>query len=187
MTNNDRTKNSPGLDLSLTPDQHDLLLAALTSNRSPAMSTGAMPPNRGANSTEPNVGRANTNPIQGRRSLDATRTSTELHNSSVQVSPLFGGVGSDGFDESPLLDFEPDDEGYWETSAEKLFGNLPGASNDEEGDLHDKRKSPEDDEDDESGHKRREGEDKSAKKAGRKPLTGEPTTVRRHSLISIRG
>ncbi|MCJ1469547.1 DNA-binding transcription factor yap1 [Pseudocyphellaria aurata] len=179
MTNNDRTKNSPGIDLSLTPDQHGLLLAALSSNRSPAMpSTGATPSTRAANSTEPKVGRANTNPTQGRQSLDANRTSGELQNSSAQVSPLFGGVGSDGFDESPLLDFEPDDEGYWETSAEKLFGNLPGASNDEEGDLHDKRKVPEDDDDDESGHKRREGEDKSVKKAGRKPLTGEPTSVK---------
>lgn len=110
-----------------------------------------------------------------------------MHNSPLQESPSYGAIGSDGFDESPLLDFDPDDATfeYWNNSTEKLFGSLPGAPNDEEGDLHDKRKSPEDDEDEDSGHKRREGEDKSAKKPGRKPLTGEPTTVRFHPLTSI--
>lgn len=179
-----RTKNPPDPDLSLTPDQQDLLLTALASNRPQAMSnTSTMSSNRVSNSTKPSVDRVSSSPNQGRQSLDAARTNIELHRSPLQESPGLGGVSSDGFYESPLLDFELDDGSYdWENSAEKLFGNLPGASNDEEGDLHDKRKSPEEEEDEESGHKRREGEDKSAKKPGRKPLTGEPTTVSYHSF-----
>lgn len=176
-----RTKNPPDPDLSLTPDQQDLLLTALASNRPQAMSnTSTMSSNRVSNSTKPSVDRVSSSPNQGRQSLDAARTNIELHRSPLQESPGLGGISSDGFYESPLLDFELDDGSYdWENSAEKLFGNLPGASNDEEGDLHDKRKSPEEEEDEESGHKRREGEDKSAKKPGRKPLTGEPTTKRK--------
>lgn len=187
MMSNNRTNNFPGPDLSLTPDQQDLLLTALASNRPHAMSnSNAMSSNPVFNSTKPSVGHANSDPSQGRQSLDATRTNPELHKSPLQESPSIGGIGSDGFDESPLLDFEVDDENYdWDNSAEKLFGSLPGAPNDEEGDLHDKRKSPEDEEDEESVHKRREGEDKSAKKPGRKPLTGEPTTVKVHSITLI--
>lgn len=187
MMSNNRTKNPPGPDLSLTPDQQDLLLTALASNRPHAMSNSTnMSANQMSNSTKPSVGHANSNPNQGRQSLDTTRPNTELYKSPLQESPGFGGVGSDEFDESPLLDFELDEGNYdWENSAEKLFGSLPGAPNDEEGDLHDKRKSPEDDEDEENGHKRREGEDKSAKRPGRKPLTGEPTTVRFHLLTLI--
>ena len=184
MMNNDPTNNRPGPDLSLTPDQQDLLLTALASNRPQAKAnSNARSSNPLSNSTKPSVSHANSDPIQQRKSLDATRTNPELYKSPLQESPSFGGVGSDGFDESPLLDFEVDDENYdWDNSGEKLFGSLPGAQNDEEGDLHDKRKSPEDEEDEESGHKRREGEDKSAKRPGRKPLTGEPTTVKVYSL-----
>lgn len=183
---NDRSKNPSGPDLSLTPDQQDLLLTALASNRSHPMSnTKAMSSNQVSNGTKPGVGRANSNPMQGRQSLDAIRPSPDLYQSPVQGSPGFGGIGSDEFSESPLLDFELDDGNYdWENSAEKLFGSLPGAPNDDEGDLHDKRKSAEE-EDEESGHKRREGEDKSAKRPGRKPLTGEPTTVILHPLTVV--
>lgn len=193
MMSNTRTKNPPGPDLSLTPVQQDLLLTALASNRSLAMSdanamnSNPMPSDRVSNNTTPAMGRANSHPNQGRQSLDATRTNAELYNSPLQESPSYGTIGSDGLDESPLLDFDPDDANfdYWNNNAEKLFGSLPGAPNDEEGDLHDKRKNPEDEEDEDSGHKRREGEDKSAKKPGRKPLTGEPTTVRYHSTRSM--
>lgn len=187
MMSNGRTKNHSGPDLSLTPVQQDLLLTALASNRSQALpNSTTMFSDRVSNSTKPSVDRANSNLNQG-QGLDATRTNTELYKSPLQESPGFGGVGSDGFEESPIIGFDPGDGSFdfWNNSAENMFGSLPGAANDEEGDLHDKRKSPEDEEDEEGGHKRREGEDKSAKKPGRKPLTGEPTTVIFHGRKRI--
>lgn len=187
MTSNGRKKNNSGPDLSLTPVQQDLLLTALASNRSQALpNSTTMSSDRLSNSNKPSVNFANSNRNQG-QGRDATRTNTELYKSPLQESPGVGGVGIEGFDESPLLDFDPDDGSFdfWNNSAEKMFGSLPGAANDEEGDLHDKRKNPEDEEDEEGGHKRREGEDKSAKKPGRKPLTGEPTTVIFHGRKRI--
>ena len=109
--------------------------------------------------------------------MDATSTGAKV---SSQVSPASGESKLENFDQSPFLDYDLDDGNPdWDANGDNLFGNLPGAFNDEDGDLHDKRKIAEDGKDgDEKGSKRREGEDKSAKKPGRKPSTGEPTTVR---------
>lgn len=111
--------------------------------------------------------------------MDVNSSMGELYKSPVQESPGSGAIGSDGFDDSPFLDYEVEDGSFdWENSGEQLFGSLPGAPLEEDGDLHEKRKLIEDeDEEGENGSKRWESEDKLAKKPGRKPLTGEPTTV----------
>ena len=178
MNTGPRIKKISGPDLSLTPDQHSLLLTALSSNRSPAMPNSNSNPSA-QNATRPPTGRADSKPTQGRRSLEATMTGTDLFKSPVQQSPQSGVIGSGSFEDSPFLDYELEDGSFdWDNNGDLMIGSLPGVAHEEEGDLHDKRKSPEDEEDEEEpGHKRREGEDKTAKKPGRKPLTGEPTTV----------
>ncbi len=124
--------------------------------------------------TSPVTARANSNPKQGRKSLDANLTNTELYKSPAQESSGSIINGSEEFD-SPLLDYDIEDANFdWDNSAGLLIGSLPEA-NEEEYDLHGKRKNTEDEE--VNVHKRREGDDKLAKKPGRKPMTGEPTTV----------
>lgn len=172
-------KKNSGPDLSLTPNQHSLLLTALSSNRSPGMPTSnPSPSGHGSNLAEPAAARADSKPEQGRRSLDVIVTGSDVFKSPVQQSPGSGALGSEGFDDSPFLDYELEDGSFdWDNSGDLMIGSLPGAPHDEEGDLHEKRKSPEDEEEEGTGNKRREGEDRTAKKPGRKPLTGEPTTV----------
>ncbi|KAJ5554749.1 bZIP transcription factor bZIP-1 [Penicillium sp. DV-2018c] len=80
-----------------------------------------------------------------------------------------------GDDESPFLDFTPELDFDYPSSA-NLIGDLPGSS---AYDIGEKRKSLDGKsalEAEETGKKRRESE---AKKPGRKPLTSEPTTKRK--------
>lgn len=147
-------------DLYLSPNQTDLLVAALTSNK-PTSTHSSMP------------------------ARNAETKSAETP--SGASGPSMPGSGRlDLSDESPFLDYPLDgegDESYNFDEEGQMFGDLP---DDDAADtvadayehLHDKRKSIDGaDEDDMGGGKRREGEDKTAKKPGRKPLTSEPTTV----------
>lgn len=176
---NGAPRNTSGIDLSLTPNQLDLLSTALASSRSSAMPKSNLQTNslrKEPNPMKPDHGSSSSN--QGRKSLDANLNNTDLYKSPMQESPSSVMLGSEEF-ESPLIDYDFDDGIYdWDNSAGLMIGSLPGAANEEENDLHEKRKSIEDD--NENTHKRREGEDKTAKKPGRKPMTGEPTTVRLH-------
>jgi AP-1-like factor len=143
--------------LYLSPNQQDLLLAALSSNN---------PDHKHQNGT-PRI-KTSQSPDQ---------------NSSGQSAPPSGGyentphMNAYGFgdDESPFLDFTPDVDFDFPGSAD-LIGDLPGSADYE---LGEKRKSLDgksDLEGEETGKKRRESE---AKKPGRKPLTSEPTTKRK--------
>lgn len=147
-------------DLYLSPNQTDLLVAALTSNKPIATRSNMPGGNSGAKSAETSAGASGPSmPGSGRLDLS---------------------------DESPFLDYPLDGEGddsYNFDEDGQMFGDLP---DDDAADtvadayehLHDKRKSIDGaDDDDTGGGKRREGEDKTAKKPGRKPLTSEPTTV----------
>lgn len=146
-------------DLYLSPDQQDLLMAALTSNQSPTMqrSSRAGAPARN---------------VQRTGSLSFTPGSM-----SDQTAPDSGRL--DFSDDSPFLDFNQDgdfDDSFEFDQNGQMIGDIPEDST--SNDLHDKRKSIDgQDEDDEGGGKRREGDDKTAKKPGRKPLTSEPTNV----------
>lgn len=168
-----RANNPPSPDLSLTSDQQALLLTALSSNRPTTMT-----PN--ANGLTRNSGTVNFGP--GYLTQDLTKdplrmdTTSSDANVTIKTSP---GSENSNLDQSPFLDHDLDEEHFdWDNDGAVLFGNLADAFNEDEGDLHEKRKNTEDERDGEqTGNKRREGEDKSAKKPGRKPLTGEPTTV----------
>jgi len=151
-------------DLFLSPNQQNLLVAALTSNQ----------------------------PSEKQRRSAAKATSAQALRNASHSPPAMSnnsapGSGRLDYDDSPFLDsyldgenedsFDFDDQG-------QMFGDLPeDGSNDngtaDPGHLHDKRKSMGglDDDDEEGGGKRREGEEKHSKKPGRKPLTSEPTSV----------
>ncbi|KAJ9640430.1 DNA-binding transcription factor yap1 [Coniosporium tulheliwenetii] len=93
-------------------------------------------------------------------------------------------------DDSPSIDFLDADGSFsfYNDPSDLMIGSLPGSGPgpqiDNDGEAHEKRKSPDDEnDDDENETKRREPDDKQAKKPGRKPLTSEPTTV---SLSCIR-
>ncbi|KAL2353462.1 AP1-like transcription factor-like protein [Cryomyces antarcticus] len=164
---------SDRFDPYLSPNQQDLLLAALTSNN---VNVQPHPP---------------ASQILKRSSSDSKEYQ---HNTDDSNMPLFvspqqqtsssSEFGAFGLDDSPFLDYLDADGNFDFDSNEhgQMIGNLPNDpnQNDYDGEVHDKRKSPEDDEDDEDGGgKRREGDDKTAKKPGRKPLTTEPTTKRK--------
>ncbi|KAF7714466.1 AP-1-like transcription factor [Penicillium ucsense] len=149
--------------LYLSPDQQDLLLAALSSNH-PA------PKQQSQNVQTPAV-KPNHSP--DRSSSYGASAPPSGGFESAQLSAL-------GFteDESPFLDFNPDLDFEFPDSA-NLIGELPGTAAPNEYDVGEKRKSMDGKSEvdgDENGKKRRESE---AKKPGRKPLTSEPTTKRK--------
>lgn len=155
------TESSRSPNLSLSPEQQNLLRAALASN--PKGSPGR--------STIPKKSKT-----ESPSTINITSNGNGSYTSPVQDAPDSGSLG---LEESPFLDHELDDGQFdWDESTENLFGDIPGLdSNDME--HHDKRKaSTENDSQEGATSKRREGEEKVAKKPGRKPLTQEPTTVR---------
>ena len=160
-----------GPDLTLTPDQEDLLRTALSSNN-PNKSS----PQLSHNGTS-NTKRSNSYPRQLQDSNGSMANEPNMFTSPAQDAPGSGQLGS--LDGSPFLDYELDDGNFdWDNSGDQLFGDLPGIDSYADGEHHDKRKASVDDEEEEEGtSKRREGDDKTAKKPGRKPMTGEPTTV----------
>lgn len=150
-------------DLYLSPQQKDLLVAALSSNQ-PTTKRVSMP--------------------------SATTDAKPEQTPGTASGPSMPGSGHlDLSDESPFLDYSLDGEGDDSFNFDgegRMFDDLP--EDDQAADtladayehLHDKRKSIDGaDDDDTGGGKRREGDDKTAKKPGRKPLTSEPTTVSR--------
>lgn len=154
-------------DLYLSPNQRDLLVAALTSN-------------------QPTTNRK----TMAKGNSEASKTDTPSGTSGTSMP----GSGHLDIDESPFLDYPLDgdvDESFNFDEEGQMFGDLPDddspdALADAYEHLHDKRKSIDGaDDDDTGGGKRREGEDKTAKKPGRKPLTSEPTTVSSFLILSL--
>ena len=166
-------------ELYLSPTEQDLLLTALQSNTPNSASYPSMKA-----VAKPNQSRQNSNSLQ-QQVITHASSGNNFYASPVQQTPGSGtfGSGNMSFDGSPFLDYDLDEGNFdWDIRGEQMIGNLPGAStsaDDEDGDLHDKRKNPgdEDADDDDGGGKRREGDDKTGKKPGRKPLTSEPTSV----------
>ena len=146
--------------LYFSPDQQDLLLAALSSNN-------PSPQNNGEQKS-----------AQG-------NTASKVHQSDgysgpdVFDSPSEGAPGSGrlafGSDGSPFGEFDLDHD-LDVNGNERLIGDIPDLPSDKL-ETREKRKSLDGREEEESGKKRREGDEKPSKKPGRKPLTSEPTTV----------
>jgi AP-1-like factor len=151
--------------LYLSPDQQDLLLAALSSNNQPQKQQ-----------TVTHNPEANQN---------LSHTPGHASSGSFSVSPPSGLDGSVnqsttfGYEDSPYLDLNPDFDLDF-LGNESLIGDLPPSlPSTEDYEPGDKRKDIDGQENDkeESGKKRRESDEKAAKKPGRKPLTSEPTSV----------
>ncbi|KAF9741131.1 hypothetical protein PMIN03_007625 [Paraphaeosphaeria minitans] len=159
----------------LDPNQQDLLLAALASNaqNSNDIFTTGLDAKQTMNGL-PNGQHFN---------FPVDNINQSFFTSPQQSTPAsaFNNIG--GLDESPFGDYLDGDANFDFDNADNgdlMIGELPGDSPDREGEVLEKRKSPDDDvEDAEGGGKRREGEAKEAKKPGRKPLTSEPTTKRK--------
>ncbi|KAK0707536.1 transcription factor PAP1-domain-containing protein [Lasiosphaeris hirsuta] len=152
------TRN-PLSEFILTPQQQNLLFAALNSNK--------------ANNAQPNSALAlsplsfQESPAQGLESVGSFQNSPDL-----EYEYDFAGADSS-------FDFSFD-----HSNQPKMIGDLPGSSSTKsdsaEMESPDKRSHPDDDDDDDNGGgKRRESEDKVAKKPGRKPLTTEPSSKRK--------
>lgn len=143
--------------LYLSPNQQDLLLAALSSNNPPQNRPNRTPQSKPDHSPDHTSSNGLSAPPSG--GFDHS----QLHSLGL------------GEDESPFLDFAPEVD-FEFPGSEDLIGDLPGSTHDYE--PGDKRKSIDgksEVESEDTGNKRRESE---AKKPGRKPLTSEPTTVR---------
>ena len=114
-------------DLYLSPDQQDLLVAALNSNHP---------------SDQANRQRSDSENLQ--------------YTPNMSSNPASGQLDYSG-DDSPYLDFDPEgefDDSFDYDNNGRMIGDLPGGL---PGDLHDKRKSIDGkDDDDEGGGKRRE-------------------------------
>ena len=166
-------------DLYFSPDQQELLRTALSSNSNGGRSIYQAYSGSATDTTKPSAPRSSSD-----RSTQLNGTgvvSHEMYESPIDQSHGSGALSSLGFDDSPFLDYDLDDGNFeWDNSGDQMIGNLPGTSgNEEDTELHEKRKGHGEDQDDEDGGggKRREGEERTAKKPGRKPLTSEPTSV----------
>jgi AP-1-like factor len=153
--------------LYLSPDQQDLLLAALSSN----------------NLTQ----KQQTLTHNSEANQKLNHTPGHASSGSFSVSPPSGLDGSVnqsttfGYEDSPYLDLNPDFDLDF-LGNESLIGDLPPSlPSTEEYEPGDKRKDidGQEDEKEDSGKKRRESDEKAAKKPGRKPLTSEPTSKRK--------
>lgn len=149
---------NPLANFVLTPQQQNLLFAALNSNKSPsaAASNSALSFPASSLDGSPNLGVDGVGSYQNSPDLDYDYD--------------FGAPDSS-------FDFSFND-----ADQAKMIGDLPAPSSTSksespDGDSPDKRSHPDDDEEVNTGAKRREGEDKVAKKPGRKPLTTEPSSV----------
>lgn len=145
----------------LTPQQQNLLFAALNSNKQPSASAAPNSLSLSPNSFQ-------TSPVQLKTSQHQT----------IQESPFLDNYDYDFGDSSFDFSFatNPDESGT-------LIGDLPDSgakSNSSENETNDKRSHPDDEDDaDTPGNdaKRRESAGKVPKKPGRKPLTSEPSSV----------
>jgi AP-1-like transcription factor len=158
-------------NLYLSPEQQNLLMAALNSNNPSQKQLDNKNDSASRSRTESSSNE--TSPSQG-NGFDPS-TSSYFDSPHMQDAPGSGHLGF-GSDESPFLDFDPDVDFDFQ-GTDELIGDLPDLDDHGPGD---KRKSiDESSEDLSNGKKRRESDDKdkSAKKPGRKPLTSEPTTV----------
>jgi len=160
------TQNNPLTSFVLTPQQQNLLFAALNSNKSAAASNSAL----------------NLSPssLDGSPSMGMDGVGSYQNSPDLEYDYDFGAPDSS-------FDFSFND-----ADQAKMIGDLPGApsttkSDTPEGDSPDKRSHPDDDEEENTGAKRREGEDKVSKKPGRKPLTTEPTSVSCHPTVCCHG
>jgi AP-1-like transcription factor len=173
-TSNNQQFNS---QLYLSPNQQDLLMAALNSNNH--SSQNAYNSSQNFKNNGPSQMDMSHNQHFALDGLDPSffsaqqdANTSEFNGFNVQNSPFV-----DFLDGENNFDFA-DPEG-----GELMMGSIEGEPSPEEehspdADGHDKRKSPEDDDEHDNGEaKRQHPEDKTAKKPGRKPLTSEPTTV----------
>ncbi len=183
LLNNDTIYNP---DLHLSPDQQDLLLAALSSNTPNSTKGSSMSLGR-AQTPKSNSAHVYNGPQSQSKEYPTDVTVNDQYVSPHQQTLGYNELSSGGLDDNSFLDFDLEDGSFdWDNDGDQLMGVIPGTSpNNDEGELHDKRKNPDDEKDEESGGgKRREGDDKSSKKPGRKPLTSEPTTASSVTVIS---
>jgi hypothetical protein len=166
-----QVKSSQQTNSYLSPNQQDLLLAALNSQAAKKTRAKAALGNTGLQSTSSDVSQPN---------------STTMSGTAVFQSP--GNMDNFNPDFTPDLDYLDGDGSFDFDNADlggEMIGGLPGLDADGNPEQHDKRKNSDDDGSLEEGDAKRqefgEGE-KGSKKPGRKPLTNEPTTVSMHSL-----
>lgn len=148
-------------NLYFSPDQQDLLLAALSSNN----------PSPGTKSDS----KSNSGTASSKNQQHNGYSGPDMFDSPSEGVPGSGqfGFGSEG---SPFGEFDLDHD-LDINGNEQLIGDIPDIPGEESYEPGEKRKSLDGREDEESGKKRKEGDEKVSKKPGRKPLTSEPTTV----------
>ena len=162
--------------LNLDSDQHNLLLAALSSNRHKSNLS-----NDNSILRNPSLQQMPLNPSNPPSSVLVEQASM-YQSPQEQMSSGAYTMGSSSLHPEPEHDvdgsFDFDDSAF---SEEQFIETVPrpASSNEgEDGDGHDKRKATGDSTPDgETDAKRREGDEKQPKKPGRKPLTSEPTSV----------
>jgi AP-1-like transcription factor len=158
----------------LSPNQQELLVAALASNQP------------SSNKTTTKISKADTGEKQKGNKVHMDQDG-HVGSTNGYFNPDGQTVISPGEfldpDASPYLGFDLDADGDDQFDFDGNDAMIDGFTNDasqlDPSDLHEKRKSIDDKEDDEDegGGKRRESEGATGKKPGRKPLTAEPTTV----------
>lgn len=168
-----QVKSSQQFNPYLSPNQQDLLLAALNS--------------QAAKKTRAKAALGDTG-LQIPTSGVSQPPSTTMSGTAVFQSP--GNMDNFNPDFTPDLDYLDGDGSFDFDNADlggEMIGGLPGLDADGNPEQHDKRKNSDEDGSPEEGDAKRqefgEGE-KGSKKPGRKPLTNEPTTVSIHFLLT---
>jgi AP-1-like transcription factor len=164
------------LQYHLSPNQQDLLVAALASNQPSSLKRpSANSPAKTASEKEMDNDDSTMQSGYQNSTDDYFKTSAQTTGTPGQF-PIIDDSPYLGFD----LDADGDDQLEFDNNGQLIDDFTGDTSQGDSGDLHEKRKSYDDKEDDEEGGgKRRESEGALGKKPGRKPLTAEPTSVSR--------
>jgi len=156
----------------LSPNQQDLLLAALQSQ---------------AEHRQPTSAPASDKP------RDSSHPSSAMNDIDLFMSPQQAELEQFAADNTPDLDYPEGDSFDFDNVdlGGEMIGAVPGngAQANGKGDMHEKRKSRADNDAIEGGESKRqetEESEKAAKKPGRKPLTTEPTTVSHRARRMLR-
>jgi AP-1-like factor len=172
----EQVKPSQQFNPYLSPNQQDLLLAALNSQATQKSRAKAAPGDTGLQIPTSAVSQHHSSTMSGSASA-VFQSPGNMDNFNPDYTPDLDYLDGDG-----SFDFDNADLGG------EMIGGLPGIDADGNPEQHDKRKNSDEDGSPEEGDAKRqelgEGE-KGSKKPGRKPLTNEPTTVSTNLLLRI--
>jgi hypothetical protein len=128
--------------LDLLPNEQQLLRDALNSTK-PNAAQSSRAPRQAKSGSAGSAAESALTPRQQGQPTTGALDYNDTYSSPIQATPGSASLIDGVFDTSPYLDYDLEDGNIdWDVNGDQLFDPLPGnVPGEEEGDLHDKRKS----------------------------------------------